>query len=122
MTNAYIDELFSSIQGEGPWIGQRHIFVRFLGCDLRCSYCDTPAAAVALTAGEKTKRCRLQKRRDSFEFEEAVNPLTGARLTELCTRLSIPGPSRPTLCLTGGEPLLREDFDRVYLAARRAGW
>ncbi|MBQ4647162.1 MAG: 7-carboxy-7-deazaguanine synthase QueE [Candidatus Gastranaerophilales bacterium] len=36
-----IREIFTSIQGEGPYIGQKHIFVRFCKCNLNCDYCDT---------------------------------------------------------------------------------
>src|SRR3989338_9235017 len=38
---ARISEIFSSIQGEGIYSGVRQIFVRFFGCSLKCSYCDT---------------------------------------------------------------------------------
>ena len=63
MQSAYIDEIFASIQGEGPWIGQRHIFIRFRGCDISCQYCDTPAASRG--AGQE-RPCRVQSSPDSF--------------------------------------------------------
>ncbi len=62
----------------------------------------------------------------SNEYERVFNPLSALQLTEFCTRLTVRGPSRPTLSLTGGEPLLqcpfliewlpnvRKDF-RIYL-------
>ncbi len=37
-------ELFSSIQGEGPLMGQRHVFIRMAGCTVGCPWCDTPGA------------------------------------------------------------------------------
>ena len=42
MTHTYpVAEIFSSINGEGVLAGQLAVFVRFVGCNLRCSYCDT---------------------------------------------------------------------------------
>ena len=67
-----INEIFYSLQGEGFHTGTPAVFVRFSGCNLRCSFCDTrheegvmmtdeeivekvssfPARMVILTGGE----------------------------------------------------------------------
>src|SRR5258708_37598480 len=39
-----VNEIFHSIQGESTRAGDRCVFVRLTGCDLRCSWCDTPYA------------------------------------------------------------------------------
>lgn len=36
-----INELFYSLQGEGRNTGRAAVFIRFAGCNLRCSFCDT---------------------------------------------------------------------------------
>lgn len=38
---AKVVEIFTSIQGEGPYIGVKQLFIRFCGCNLTCGYCDT---------------------------------------------------------------------------------
>jgi 7-carboxy-7-deazaguanine synthase len=37
-----ISETFHSIQGEGTYTGRPSFFIRTSGCNLRCSWCDTP--------------------------------------------------------------------------------
>ncbi len=39
-----INEIFFSYQGEGKYIGEPTIFIRFAGCNLRCLYCDTKSS------------------------------------------------------------------------------
>ena len=40
----YINEVFTSIEGEGIYLGTKTFFIRFAGCPLRCFWCDTPYA------------------------------------------------------------------------------
>lgn len=39
-----INEIFVSIQGEGPQSGRRSLFIRMSGCNLKCSFCDSTYA------------------------------------------------------------------------------
>ena len=38
---APLNEIFTSVQGEGIFIGKPQFFIRFSGCPLKCKYCDT---------------------------------------------------------------------------------
>lgn len=114
MEKAFLEEVFASLQGEGPWVGQRQVFVRFRGCDLRCRYCDTPEA-VKDPAGSRELPCRAQVSPASLGREDLPNPVDPPMLTRLCDRLAVAGPARPLLSLTGGEPLLQAAFLHEWL-------
>lgn len=40
-TELEVQEVFATVQGEGPYVGQPAIFIRLGGCNLNCSFCDT---------------------------------------------------------------------------------
>jgi len=115
-----INEVFASVQGEGPWAGQRHIFVRFIGCDLRCAYCDTPETVKEAAGGNRQQPCHAQLSALSIDRERVLNPIAQTTLTDLCSRLVLPGPGRPVVSLTGGEPLLHHAFLKEWLPSARA--
>ena len=41
----FISEVYESFQGEGPYAKTDSLFIRTSGCNLRCSFCDTPYAS-----------------------------------------------------------------------------
>lgn len=74
-------ERFVSINGEGPRAGRLAAFIRFAGCNLACSWCDTAWANVG-----------------NCEHEN----LTPAKLVEW-----VAGSGAACVTLTGGEPTLQ---------------
>ncbi len=99
-TNCELIELFSAIQGEGPIIGQRQIFVRFGKCDVKCDYCDTPLCHVPVS------HCKIEAKTALRDFERHENPISVAQLATWIQRLAQPQGMHHSLALTGGEPLL----------------
>jgi len=58
---ARISEIFSSIQGEGPHSGEKHIFVRFEECHMHCVYCDElDKVGRSMTQSEDTNQTILR--------------------------------------------------------------
>ena len=94
-----ITEIFKSIQGEGTRAGLPCIFVRFTGCNLRCTWCDT---AYAFHGGTK---------RSVEEALEQVRSLAGD------------GAGRVSLVeITGGEPLLQPETPALAEKLLAAGY
>ena len=85
---AHIIEIFSSIQGEGPLVGYKQLFIRFSGCNLNCNYCDTE-----FTHGEESR---------FYSAEELCEVVKNAKN---CHSVS----------LTGGEPLLHTEFLKEFM-------
>lgn len=94
----YLAEVFESIQGEGLRLGCAMTFIRFLGCNLACAYCDTTF-------------CRRRRPYFQYKRKKQSNPVEPEFLLNL-----IEGDE---VALTGGEPLLQADFAAALAAAIR---
>lgn len=99
VTSLPLIELFSSLQGEGPLVGQRQIFIRLAGCNLDCAYCDTPFQA--------TSHGQVEIEPGSEQFESWANPVQLDRLLGHIRPWLAQSPAlHHSFSLTGGEPLL----------------
>lgn len=76
-----VTEIYKSLQGESSYAGLPCIFVRLMGCNLRCTWCDSE---YTFTGGRKMT---------VEEVEREVRTLEPVKLVEI----------------TGGEPLLQEE-------------
>lgn len=84
-----VSEIFTSLQGEGPSAGERAVFLRLAGCNLNCSWCDTPYSWDWL----RYDRVEETRRLDTDTLgDEIIATLTSERL----------------LIVTGGEPLIQQ--------------
>ena len=82
-----VAERFVSINGEGLHAGQFSTFIRFSGCNLSCSYCDTTWAC--------SPEC----------------PAENVTVADLVEYVAAQG--TPCVTLTGGEPLLQPLLPRL---------
>ena len=90
MSTYQVVEKFVSINGEGRRAGELAAFVRFKGCNLRCSYCDTSWANEPGCESERLTKEEIL----SWIRETGVKNVT----------------------LTGGEPLLRKGMEELIEA------
>lgn len=82
-----LTEVFTTLQGEGPAAGRPATFVRFGGCNLSCSWCDS-----AFTWDSSR-----------FNMREMISRWPVDRVLSAC--------HAPIVVLTGGEPLLHQNSD-----------
>lgn len=88
-----IQEIFPTLQGEGPLAGTPSVFVRLGGCNLTCHFCDT-----------------------EFETYQAM------ALAEILTRVKeLAGNTHKLVVITGGEPL-RQPIERFCEALLAEGF
>ncbi len=86
-------EQFSSINGEGQKAGELAYFVRFAGCNLHCSFCDT------MWANEEPVPYKLMSEEEIYSDIKA----SGIK----------------NVTLTGGEPLLQKNIGRLLQMLNR---
>lgn len=84
--NYKINEIFTSIQGEGIHTGLPTTFIRLSGCNLRCRWCDT---------------------------KYALDPENGKDMSIDGILSSVQKDNGKFICLTGGEPLLQSDISTL---------
>jgi 7-carboxy-7-deazaguanine synthase len=89
-----IAEIFYSLQGEGSLIGAPSVFVRTSGCNLRCSWCDTPYTSW------------------KPEGEEMTVEAIAARVAEY---------GAPYAVVTGGEPIIAPGIADLMRELKRVG-
>jgi len=109
--DAHLVEIFESVQGEGPHVGELTVFVRFAECDLRCAWCDTSES------WRRVPACRIYGALGHGAFETIPNPVSLARLEAWLDARGVP--AGRWISLTGGEPLLQPEAVAVWAEALR---
>ncbi|HNQ78892.1 MAG TPA: radical SAM protein [Acidobacteriota bacterium] len=64
-----VNETYKALDGEGPWQGFPVVIVRLMGCNLRCSYCDSK---FAYYEGERTTLSALVKKISSYRIKKVL--------------------------------------------------
>lgn len=123
MDTTNVIEIFSSIQGEGLYVGARQLFVRLPGCNLNCAYCDTKESH------DTPAVCRMETRAGSRSFATTENPVDGQFLADKIREMLDTVPHQ-AISVTGGEPLLHPSVIRdlaqfrvpIYLETNGTCW
>jgi organic radical activating enzyme len=102
-TTGYVSEIFCSVQGEGPMVGQRQIFFRTAGCTADCRWCDTSYSKT------RPSRCRIYGPGDGG-VRTLSNPLTVGQAAREVLLVAEEDGSVGTVSITGGEPLEQSEF------------
>jgi len=89
-----IAEIFTSIQGEGKLTGLPSVFVRTSGCNLRCTWCDTPYAS-------------WHPEGDDLTIDAVVEKIRAAHLQHVV--------------LTGGEPMIQPQLPQLITRLKAQG-
>lgn len=89
-----IAEIFYSIQGEGSLVGVPSVFVRTSGCNLRCTWCDTPYTS-------------WQPEGEDATIEGIMTAVANFRASHAV--------------VTGGEPMIAPQILELTAALRNAG-
>lgn len=91
-------EIFQTVQGEGRNLGRPVVFARLSGCNLHCSWCDTPYTWVwndkLAAQHDEGKVYNIEDEQMKIQVGEAIDQINGYNI--------------PRLVITGGEPMTQQ--------------
>jgi organic radical activating enzyme len=110
----YFSELFCSVQGEGLFVGERHVFVRTAGCVATCSWCDTVYSKV------QTPRFVIHSSAQGEAKPWRANPVALDDVVADVLEMAKANAPVSTVSITGGEPLEQPEVVHALARALRA--
>ena len=113
-----VAEKFVSINGEGQCAGKLAAFIRFVGCNLRCSWCDTMWANGAASADDVGFATRDGDAADDENLApgtaDSMSPAQSETIDFLVAWVR--GSGVECVTLTGGEPTLQPALSQLVRA------